>query len=142
MCAILIVEHHLWSVLVGQFSSCQCTLDRDDERRIRRLKAGDLRLEGYCMIRVPRPAMLQASKSENDDMSTLISLSLTVLLFPYFDFLLLTIMVDDFLLVVLTIRALWPGSFCLPSLSCAAFFDWSVLIAAYRLAAVVSAALK
>ncbi len=51
-------------------------------------------------------------------------------------------MEDDFLLVILTIKALWPGSPCFSSFSSASLLDWSVLIAAFRLAAVVSAALK
>ena len=47
-------------------------------------------------------------------------------------------MEDDLLLVVLTIvKLICPGSV---SLSCGAFLDWSVLIAAYRLAALLSAA--
>ncbi len=62
----------------------------------------------------------------------------------YFQLFLLTIsiMEDDFILVILTIKALWPGSSCFSSFSCASLLDWSVLIAAFRLAAVVSAALK
>ena len=48
------------------------------------------------------------------------------------------IMEDDLLLVLLTIiKLVCPGSV---SLSCSAFLDWSVLIAAYRLAALISAA--
>ena len=48
------------------------------------------------------------------------------------------IMEDDLLLIVLTIiKLVCPGSV---SLSCGVFLDWSVLIAAYRLAALVSAA--
>jgi hypothetical protein len=62
----------------------------------------------------------------------------------YFQLFLFTIsiMEDDFLLVILTIKALWPGSPCFSSFSCASLLDWSVLIAAFRLAAVVSAALE
>ncbi len=47
-------------------------------------------------------------------------------------------MEDDLLLVVLTIvKVICPGSV---SLSCGAFLDWGVLITAYRLAALISAA--
>jgi hypothetical protein len=51
-------------------------------------------------------------------------------------------MQDDLLLAILTIlRIFYPV--CASSLpeSCGLFLDWSVLIAAYRLAAVISAAL-
>lgn len=51
-------------------------------------------------------------------------------------------MQDDFVLVVLTIRVLCPSFIGLPSSLSSlsgAFLDWSVLIAAYRLAAVISA---
>ena len=47
-------------------------------------------------------------------------------------------MEDDLLLIVLTIvKLVFSGSV---TLSCGVFLDWSVLIVAYRLAALVSAA--
>ena len=54
-------------------------------------------------------------------------------------------MQDDLILAVLTIKLLCPSLICLPpSLSSlfGAVVDWSVLIAAYRLAALISALLK
>jgi len=56
-----------------------------------------------------------------------------------------SIMVDDLLLVLLTIKALWPPSM-LPSWLADPIPDWSasasMLLAAYRLASVISALLQ
>ena len=52
------------------------------------------------------------------------------------------IMQDDLILLVLTIKIFCPALICLPSSLSAIFgacLDWSVLIAAYRLAAIISA---
>ncbi len=65
-------------------------------------------------------------------------------LFPFalIGWLLALIMEDDLLLVLLTMRALWPASFSSSSLYFGSLPDWSVsLMAAYRLAEVISAAL-
>lgn len=65
-------------------------------------------------------------------------------LFPFalIGWLLALIMEDDLLLVLLTVRALWPASFSSSSLYFGSLPDWSVsLMAAYRLAEVISAAL-
>ena len=54
-------------------------------------------------------------------------------------------MQDDLLLVVLTFKVLCPAFICLPSSLSSlfgAFLDWSVLIATFRLAAVISALVK
>ena len=54
-------------------------------------------------------------------------------------------MQDDLILLVLTIRVFCPSFVCLPpsmSLFFGACLDWSVLIAAYRLAAIISALIK
>ncbi len=47
----------------------------------------------------------------------------------------------DLLLIIFTIRALWPPGLQFPSLSIGLFPDWSCWIAAYRLAAIISALL-
>lgn len=54
----------------------------------------------------------------------------------------LPIMQDDLILVMLTIKIVCTPLFCLPSslsVLSGAFLDWSVLIAAFRLASVISA---
>ena len=51
-------------------------------------------------------------------------------------------MEDDLLLVILTIKALWPPNFSFPHSISGLVVDWSCWIAAYRLATVFSALLE
>jgi len=49
---------------------------------------------------------------------------------------------DDLLLVLVTIKALWPPCLPLPFWTCGFFANWSCWIAAYRLSTAFSALLE